>query len=423
MWPVMEQRLARFRELEEQLSDPAVAGDHAKFAVVAKEHGSLAKQVKPYLEYRQLAAAVEESEALLGGDPEMAALAEEELATLRPKRDALHARIEDQLLVDPAEDFATMIVEIRGGTGGDEAALFAGDLYEMYTRYARTKGWAVEEISYSPGEAGGFKEVTFGLKGDGAYQYLRYESGGHRVQRVPKTETQGRIHTSAATVAVLPEPDEVQVAIDPEDIEWERMRAGGAGGQHVNKTESAVRIWYKKGTPDEMEVKCQDERSQGKNYDKAMRVLRGRLFERQQEKLHKERADMRKSLIGTGDRNARIRTYNFPQNRVTDHRIEFTLYKLDAVVAGDLDPLIGPILDHAKQQKLAPHFPGRTDVTADRLDDQGAARLDDRLPRQEGAGAGVRPARSANPPRPRPRLHEGRSPRPVRRTTGRRRPR
>lgn len=352
MWPVMEQKLARFRELEDQLADPAVAGDHAKFAVVAKEHGSLAKLVKPYLEYQDLDAAVKGAEAL-AADPEMAALAEEELAALRPKRDALHTRIEDQLLVDPSEDFDRLIVEIRAGTGGDEAALFAGNLYEMYTRYARAKGWGVEEISYSPGEAGGFKEVTFGVRGDEVFQHLRYESGGHRVQRVPKTETQGRIHTSAATVAVLPEPDEVQVVISQQDIEWERMRAGGAGGQHVNKTESAVRIWYKKGTPDEMEVKCQDERSQGKNYERAMRILRSRLFEKQQQKLHQQRADLRKSLVGSGDRSERIRTYNFPQNRVTDHRIELSVYKLDAVIAGELGELVDPLRAHDKKQRLA----------------------------------------------------------------------
>jgi peptide chain release factor 1 len=351
MIPAMDQKLARFRELEAQLADPEIAGNHARFSPVAKELAALTKQVKPYEELLAVEASIRGAEELLA-DADMAPLAEEELAQLRPKRDALRAKVEDQLLIDPAEDFDTLIVEIRAGTGGDEAALFAGNLYEMYTRYARTKRWQIEELSYHPGEAGGFKEVSFGVKGDEVYRWLRYESGGHRVQRVPATETQGRIHTSAATVAVLPEPDEVQVTIDPEDIEWERMRAGGAGGQHVNKTESAVRIWYKKGTPDEMEVKCQDERSQGKNYDQAMRILRGRLFEKQQQKLHKERADMRKSLIGTGDRNARIRTYNFPQNRVTDHRIEFTLYKLDAVLAGEMDGIIQPLLDHARKEKL-----------------------------------------------------------------------
>jgi peptide chain release factor 1 len=353
MFPALEQKLVRYRELEEQLYDPAVATDPAKSAAIAKERGALAKLVEPYLELLHLDRSIKESETIAAGDePELRTMAEEELATLRPKRVALYTKIEEQLLVDPSEDFTKLILEIRAGTGGDEAALFAGNLYEMYTRYVRSKGWMVEEISYSPGEAGGFKEVTFGVAGEGVYQFLRYESGGHRVQRVPATETQGRIHTSAATVAVLPEPDEVQVIINAEDIEWERMRAGGAGGQHVNKTESAVRIWYRKGTPDEVEVKCQDQRSQGKNYEQAMRILRSRLFERQQEKLHKERADMRKSLIGTGDRNARIRTYNFPQNRCTDHRIEHTVYKLDAIMAGTLDEMIVPMRQHVRQMKL-----------------------------------------------------------------------
>src|SRR4051794_9713791 len=353
MWPALDQKLARFREIEDQLGDQAIAGDHVKASALAKERGTLAKLVEPYLEYQQLEASIRGAEELLAaGDPEMAALAAEELAALRPERDAFRTRLEDQLLVDPAEDFDRLIVEIRAGTGGDEAALFAGDLYEMYTRYARSKGWAVEEIDFSPGEAGGVKGVTFSVRGDGAYRHLRYESGGHRVQRVPATETQGRIHTSAATVAVLPEPDEVQVVINPQDIEWERMRAGGAGGQKVNKTESAVRIWYKKGTPEEMEVKCQDERSQHKNYDRAMRILRSRLYERQQEALHRERAAQRKSMIGSGDRSERIRTYNFPQNRLTDHRINLTLYKLDAIVAGNLNELIQALRDYDKKQRL-----------------------------------------------------------------------
>jgi peptide chain release factor 1 len=352
MWPVMEQKLARYRELEEQMADPAVAVDHARYTAVAKELGGLGKIVRPYLEYQQLEAAIHGAEELLAGDAEMKAMAEEELAELRPRRDTLHTQIEDQLLVDPSEDFSKLIVEIRAGEGGDEAALFAGDLYQMYQKYARIKGWTAEEISYSPGEAGGFKEVTFGLSGENVYQFLRYESGGHRVQRVPATETQGRIHTSLATVAVLPEPDEVQVEIDPKDLEFETMRAGGAGGQHVNKTESAVRIWYKKGTPDQLEVKCQDERSQHKNRDRAMRILRTRVFERQQERLHQGRADMRKNQVGSGERGAKVRTYHFKENRVTDHRIGVTVYKLDAIANGDLDLIISPMRQHVRAERL-----------------------------------------------------------------------
>jgi peptide chain release factor 1 len=354
MFPAMEQKLTHFRQLEEQLADPVIAADHARFTTIAKEHGALNKFIKPYIEYLDLQRAITESEAIAASDdPEMRAMADEELGQLRPRRDELHAKIEDLLLVDPDDDFDRLIVEIRGGEGGDEACLFAGDLHEMYTRYARNKGWSVEEIDFNPGEAGGFKEITFGVKGEDVYQFLRYESGGHRVQRVPATETQGRIHTSLATVAVLPEPEEAQVAIAPEDIEWERMRAGGAGGQKVNKTESAVRIWYRKGTPDELEVKCQDERSQHKNYDRAMRILRTRIFERQQEKLRQGRADMRKNQVGSGERGAKVRTYHFKENRVTDHRIGVTVHKLDAIMAGELQHIIDPMREHVKQEKLA----------------------------------------------------------------------
>jgi peptide chain release factor 1 len=219
----------------------------------------------------------------------------------------------------------------------------------MYTHYARDKGWKVEDISFSAGEQGGYKEVVFSVSGDDAYQFLRYESGGHRVQRVPKTETQGRIHTSAATVAILPEPDEVQIEIRDQDITWERMRAGGAGGQHVNKTESAVRIWH---IPTGLEVKCQDERSQHKNYDRALRILRSRLFEMQQQKLHEERAEVRRNMIGSGDRSARIRTYNFPQNRFTDHRINLNIYRLDSIIVGELGEVIGALKEYDKKQRL-----------------------------------------------------------------------
>jgi peptide chain release factor 1 len=354
MWPAFEQALARSHELERQLADPAVIADRTRYSQAAREHGALARLVKPYLEYQKLAADVAQAEALkesAGGDSEMLHLVEEELAALRPRKDKLHERLEELLLIGD-EDYRSVILEIRAGTGGDEAALFAGDLYDMYTRYARDRGWKVEDISFSPGEQGGYKEVVFSVTGDEVYQHLRYESGGHRVQRVPKTETQGRIHTSAATVAVLPEPDEVQVEVRDQDIEWERMRAGGAGGQHVNKTESAVRIWYKRGTPEEMEVKCQDERSQHKNFERAMRILRSRLYERQQQQLHRERADQRRSQIGTGERSDRIRTYNFPQNRLTDHRINLTLYKLDLILAGEMGELIAALKAFDRKQRL-----------------------------------------------------------------------
>jgi peptide chain release factor 1 len=350
VWPFFEQLLSRYRELEQQLADPAISADRVAYSRVAREHGQLTRKVQPYRDFLKLQDDIAATRELLA-DESLREEAEQELAQLEAKAAQLREKLEDFLLAGD-EDYDSLIVEIRAGTGGDEAALFAGDLFEMYTRYARTRGWTLEPLSASPGEAGGFKEVVFGLSGDDVFQVMRFESGGHRVQRVPDTETQGRVHTSAATVAVLPEPDDTQIEIRPQDIIREVMRAGGAGGQHVNKTESAVRLWYKKGTPDEVEVKCQDERSQHKNEAQAMRVLRSRIYEREQQRKHAMRAQARKSLIGSGDRSDRIRTYNFPQNRLTDHRINLTLYKLDAIVAGEMDELIAALRQHDRQQRL-----------------------------------------------------------------------
>jgi peptide chain release factor 1 len=355
MWATFDQALARSREIEHQLGDPAVATDPNRYSTLAKEHSKLAKMVRPYEEFLKLGEGITHAKSVVANetDPEMKEYAAAELKELEARREHVQKKLEELLLVDPGEDFDSLIMEIRAGTGGDEAALFAGDLYTMYTRFARDRGWQVEDIAMSPGEVGGFKEIVFAIRGEGAFRELRYESGGHRVQRVPKTETQGRIHTSAATVAILPEPEDAQVEIRPEDVEEETMRAGGAGGQHVNKTESAVRLWYKRGTPDEIEVKCQDGRSQHKNRDQAYRVLRGRIFEMQQQKLHNQRAEQRRTLIGSGARSDRIRTYNFPQNRLTDHRINMTLYRLDAIIAGELNEVIQGLKDFDRQQRLS----------------------------------------------------------------------
>jgi peptide chain release factor 1 len=350
MWPKLEELLSRYRDVEQHLSDPAVIADGPRFTRLAKEHGTLSRIAKPYLQYKELVEQAAHAEELLtADDAEMQKYAEEELKTLKARQEELKGRLEDLLLVDPAEDFDSIIMEIRAGTGGDEAALFAADLFRMYRKYAEDQGWRVEEIDFSGTELGGFKQVIFGVSGEGVYRQLRYESGGHRVQRVPETETQGRIHTSAATVAVLPEPNEVQIEIHEEDVRVDTFSAGGPGGQHQNKTQSGVRLVH---IPTGVVAESRTERSQHKNKANCWRMLRTRIYEARVEKERKERAAQRKSLIGSGDRSERIRTYNFPQNRVTDHRINLNLYKLDSIIAGDLKELIRALMDYDKKQRL-----------------------------------------------------------------------
>jgi peptide chain release factor 1 len=342
----------RFQEIERSLLDPAIAGDAGKVSALFRERGALAKLAIPYGRYLDLSRQITEAEQLcaLENDAEMRSYAESELGELRARRDQQRQELRDMLYDDKAgAGHAALIVEIRAGTGGDEAALFVRDMYEMYRRFAEQMNWKFETLEIEPTDLGGFREVSFSVSGEGAFRQLQFESGGHRVQRVPETETQGRKHTSAATVAVLPEPEEVDVVIRPEDLEIDVMRSGGPGGQHQNKTESGVRITH---LPSGLVVNCRDERSQHKNKSKAMRILRSRLFERIRESARSERDQTRRDLIGSGDRSQRIRTYNFHQNRVTDHRIGLTLYNLDQVVQGNLLPLTSALLEHDRRQQL-----------------------------------------------------------------------
>lgn len=352
MFERLQSDYRRFGELETALEDPSIAVDPARYAALAKERGSLAKLAIPYGKYLELGRKIAEAEQLLAAeaDASMRDYAEAEIASLKAEQARIGESLRDVLYDRQAgADHAALIVEIRAGTGGDEAALFARDLFNMYQRYADRSGWKFETLEIAPTELGGFREASFGISGEGAFRRLQFESGGHRVQRVPATETQGRIHTSAATVAVLPEPEEVEIQIRPEDLQIDVMRSGGPGGQHQNKTESGVRITH---LPSGLVINCRDERSQHKNKTKAMRILRGRLYDQIREQNREQRDTQRRSLIGSGDRSQRIRTYNFPQNRMTDHRINLSLYCLDRIMLGELDELTSALIDHDRREQL-----------------------------------------------------------------------
>lgn len=345
----LDDKLSRFEELERHLVDPAVLSNPARVAAAAREHGSLAKLAKKYRRFKVLNQQVAEAQEMIDGkDAEMREMAEAELPGLRNEREATWDELLEMTIGGEDAQRSRIVMEIRAGTGGDEAALFARDLYEMYKHHAENKGWKVEVLDLSATELGGFKEIILGIEGEGAYRELQYESGGHRVQRVPETETKGRIHTSAATVAVLPEPEDVEIDLKPDDYRKDIFCASGPGGQHVNKTASAIRLTHLETN---IVVQCQDEKSQHKNFAKALRVLKTRLYEAKRQEEHDKRASERKTLVGSGDRSQRIRTYNFAENRVTDHRINLTLYKLDAILAGDVQPLTNALVDYDRQQQ------------------------------------------------------------------------
>jgi len=342
----------RHRELEGLLSDPEVISDAQRYRQLLREHGSLAKfaekhhQLQRLLQRREEAIELEEES---GDEPEMQKLARQEIEDAEGLLERLYEEVLDLLVEEDVEGSRNVIMEIRAGTGGEEAALFAADLFRMYARYGEKKGWKIEELSTSTTDMGGFKEIVFSVIGQGAWQKLRYESGGHRVQRVPITESQGRIHTSLATVAVLPEAAEVEVEIDPEDLEISFMRSRGPGGQKVNKTSSCVRIVHK---PTGIMVRCQDEKSQHSNRKKAMKILRARLYEKSRSETQQERDALRRSQVGSGDRNERIRTYNFPQDRITDHRIGLDVFGIENVLMGNCDEIFEKLAEHDRQERI-----------------------------------------------------------------------
>ena len=342
----------RYQELEALLSDADIINNQQRFRSLSREYARIEPVVNCYRRYHSTVDDLNAAEEMLQDkDRDVRAMAAEELQQVRQEQQQLEQDLQLLLLPKDPHDDASIFLEIRAGTGGDEAALFAGDLFRMYSHYAEIRHWQTEIINSREGEHGGYKEIIVRIIGDGAYSRLKFESGAHRVQRVPATESQGRIHTSACTVAVLPEPDEIeQIAINPADLKVDTFRASGAGGQHVNKTDSAIRLTH---IPSGMIIECQDERSQHKNRARAMSLLQARLMDAAQEKQQQEQSAARKSLVGSGDRSERIRTYNYPQGRVTDHRINLTLYKLDEVLAGDLDQIINPLTSEHQAEQLA----------------------------------------------------------------------
>jgi len=342
----------RFEELAALLADPEVIGDQARFRDYSREYAELEPLVEAWQAYRGTEADIAEAEQLCDdSDADMREMAEAELQDGRERLAALDVQLKQLLVPKDPDDHRNVFLEIRAGTGGDEAALFAGDLFRMYSRHAEKVGWKVEVVSASHGEQGGYKEIIARVRGEGVYARLKFESGAHRVQRVPATESQGRIHTSACTVAVMPEVEAVgDIDIDANDLRVDTFRSSGAGGQHVNTTDSAIRITH---LPSGLVVECQEERSQHKNRAKAMALLAARLKQEAVDSQRRQQADARKSLVGSGDRSERIRTYNFPQGRITDHRINLTLYKLGEVMAGELDEVIGPLVNEYQAERLA----------------------------------------------------------------------
>ncbi len=342
-----------YDEISEKLSQPEVISDNKLYAQLMKEYKNLTPIIEKFREYKKVQSSFEEAKELLDGgglDKDFREMAQSEYEDSKASMEEISQQLKVLLLPKDPNDDKNVIIEIRGGAGGEEASLFANSLYRMYTMYAETRGWKQEVLSANPTELGGFKEISFSIEGDGAYSRLKYESGVHRVQRVPETESQGRIHTSTVTVAVLVEADEVELEINPTDLKIDYFRASGAGGQHINKTESAVRITY---LPTNVVVECQDERSQHKNKDKAMKILRSRIYEAMQEEQDAKIASERKMQVGTGDRSERIRTYNYPQGRLTDHRIGLMLYRLEDVLNGNLDEVFDALATADQAAKLA----------------------------------------------------------------------